>query len=857
MPYATLTRWLRAQLPEAAGRALPAWVQRELAHLLPGYGPAAAAVASDADRARLHAALYAAVRQALPRALTALVFDDWHAADPATVAWWQQAGERGELYGATAAAPAAARAPLRLVTLRDAECPAPLRDLRDAHQAAGQAEVLTAAPWSVAEVQALVRQLAGAPHDALAARLHTATAGNALFVHETLRHLAQLGLLQATGAGWASPFDAHQAPALPVPPSVLQTVLARLAPLDAATRRLLDAASLAGGSFEAADLAGTTPLDDFEAVAAIERACALRLLARDGAGGLHFTHALIAEALAGSLSPERQRLLHRRLASALERRGGAPSRIAHHLERAGAPALALRWRLAAAAAAEAVYAHAQALAEYSAALAHAPAAAQAAQVQRRRAAALQKLSRPAEADAAFAAAEQCALDAGLGDVVVATLIAKADHLCTSSRADEGLAIVDALLQDDLLSPTLQVQALEVRADALVLRGAGAEAMRVQQDALARLPAGASQLRGRLQMAIGRATVDGGDFDGASAWFDKAMRNYTVLGALDPLAKATFMRGTVELNRNRYARAAELLGRSRELGARAGNVPVQRGAILNLVKLYTQTGEVAAALQAIAEGEALSPLWESRVAEGAFLQARYYCHVLLGQLGSAFELLPRVLGDGERMDDLYWRIGAITLVLDLLILAGYDARADALLAEARSLCGDDRDGYHLPLLEAKRAWLQLLQGDAAGALARVTALDAMGPGATIAETVDLRRHVEAGAHLALGDAAAALAAVPEPQRSSTEESKALQWAVRVSAEARLGRLDRRHPRSDRAIADRRVAPARPRRPGAAPRLRGGARADRRRRGRRPRRRRRCHPARAVAVAGSAAGSGRAG
>ena len=118
-------------------------------------------------------------------------------------------------------------------------------------------------------------------------------------------------------------------------------------------------------------------------------------------------------------------------------------------------------------------------------------------MQRRRALALQKLSRPAEADAAFAAAEQAALDAGLGDVVVATLLAKADHLCTSSRADEGLAIVDTLLQDDLLSPTLQVQALEVRADALILRGASAEALRVQKDALARLPGGASHQRGRL------------------------------------------------------------------------------------------------------------------------------------------------------------------------------------------------------------------------------------------------------------------------------------------------------------------------------------------------------------------------
>ena len=375
VPYATLTRWLRAHLPEAAGHALPAWAQRELAHLLPGYGPAAAPIASDADRARLHAALDAALNQALPRPLAALVFDDWHAADPATVAWWQQAGERAQVFGAGAALPAAASAPLRLVTLRDAECPEPLRGLRDAHQAAGQADVLAVAPWSLAEVQALVRQLAGAPHDALAARLHAATAGNALFVHETLRHLAQLGLLQAEGGGWRSPFDAAQAPALPVPPSVLQTVLARLATLDDATRRLLDAASLAGGSFEAAELAAPPrsmtsrpwPRSSAPARSACSRA-------RATAACTSRTHSL----------PKRWPARSRPNASVcctgawpVRWSGAAAHRRALRTTwNRPAPAQALRWRLAAAAAAEAVYAHTQALAEYGAALAHAPAAAQ-------------------------------------------------------------------------------------------------------------------------------------------------------------------------------------------------------------------------------------------------------------------------------------------------------------------------------------------------------------------------------------------------------------------------------------------------------------------------------------------------
>ncbi len=103
-----------------------------------------------------------------------------------------------------------------------------------------------------------------------------------------------------------------------------------------------------------------------------------------------------------------------------------------------------------------------------------------------------------------------------------------------------------------------------------------------------------------------------------------------------------------------------------------------------------------------------------------------------------------------------------------------------------LCADDRDGHHRPLVEAKQAWCELLRGEPSAALAR---LETLGPidGMKMPEATDVRRHVEAAARLALGDAAGARALLADPARSSTEESKALQWAARLRAEAALGGL----------------------------------------------------------------------
>lgn len=769
LPYATLTRLLRERLGARSLAGLPAWVQRDLAHLLPELGPAAGPLAGDADRHRLHAAATEALQRHWPADAGSVVFDDWHAADPATLAWWAQARAAGA-FGRSC-----------ILTARDAELPASLRQLLDAGQQGGHDAAFVLAPLAPGAVAAL---LGHASDDALALRLQQATGGNPYYLQETLRHLVQIGWLRRTAQGrWQAP-TGDAAASVAVPPAVAQAVQARIAALDDATRRLLEAASLAGGGFDAADLDGTTALTGFEQVAALERACAARLLEHDAAGALRFTHELLAQALAERLSPERRRLLHSRLAVALERRGAAAARIAGHLEKAGTPGAALRWRLAAAAAAEAVAAHEQALAEYEAALVDAPSPPQATRIRLRRAAALQRLGRTDAAEAALHAAEDEAVAAGDGAGALAAQLAMAELWGCSNRVGEALARVDALLADGVLTRTQQAEALEIRSDALLRQGEAAAAEAALDEAVARLPAGPSAQRGKLLLAAGRARFYRGDMDGAARCLDGAVRVYTAVGALEPLAKATYMRGAVEMNRADPAQALAWLERGRALAERAGSVPVQRGAILNLVKILTQTGRVTEALAALQAGEALAPVYENATIEAAFVQSHYYCQVLQGDVDGALARIPAVLATGDACVDVYWRVGARQLVVDLLLLTGRLDRAADLLAEASALCDADRDGHHRPLVLAKRAWLALLRGDAAGALAL---LAPAGPPteAALPEAVDVMRHVEAAASLALGDAASALARLPDPGAASTEESKALQWAVRLQAEAAAG------------------------------------------------------------------------
>jgi DNA-binding SARP family transcriptional activator len=284
-----------------------------------GGSPAAARLLfpADAQGAPLrHPALVRAVvdqlRGAAQRGLRAVVLDDLHFADEASVELLQ------------ALASAEAMPDLRLAfASRPAEGPAAATVLSEALL---DAQVLAPIPveaLSPAQMQDLVESLAltGIDTALLGAQLHQRTGGNPLFALETLRQghaQASLGSLR-----------------LPTPVSVMRLIQRRLAQLAPQALRLARCAAVAGQDFDialAAHVLEVPAINLAEAWSELEAAQVLRDLA--------FAHDLIFEAALASVPAALARHLHAQVAAYLVVKQAEPARIAQHWEQARAWAAA-------------------------------------------------------------------------------------------------------------------------------------------------------------------------------------------------------------------------------------------------------------------------------------------------------------------------------------------------------------------------------------------------------------------------------------------------------------------------------------------------------------------------------------
>jgi DNA-binding SARP family transcriptional activator/tetratricopeptide (TPR) repeat protein len=178
------------------------------------------------------------------------------------------------------------------------------------------------------DVAALARaRLGAAAPPGVAEAVHERTGGNAFFVEEVLRGLAE---------------DVRD----PVPESVRQAVGARLARLDEPAEQLVALAAVLGLHVEIGVLEAVADLPPAAAEAALDELVRAHLL-RPSAGSAHaveFPHALVREAVYAELNALRRARLHRRCAEALI--GLSEERhleeIAHHLYEAAGPADAAR-----------------------------------------------------------------------------------------------------------------------------------------------------------------------------------------------------------------------------------------------------------------------------------------------------------------------------------------------------------------------------------------------------------------------------------------------------------------------------------------------------------------------------------
>lgn len=125
-----------------------------------------------------------------------------------------------------------------------------------------------------------------------------------------------------------------------VPDSVRVTILARLRLMNRMERRVVGCASAIGCGFGLDVLSATVTCSRAQARTALERAQMLELVvAEPHAERFTFRHALIRDVIYGELITTRTRLLHRRIARALERVGAERdahlSDLAYHSWAAG------------------------------------------------------------------------------------------------------------------------------------------------------------------------------------------------------------------------------------------------------------------------------------------------------------------------------------------------------------------------------------------------------------------------------------------------------------------------------------------------------------------------------------------
>ena len=301
---AVMARLLRAVLQAFSIAPSPVRTQ-ELALLLPELGTPVP-WSGPAQRLLLQRAIDATLCDATALGLRAVVVDDLHFADDASLDLLQALIESDAL------------ATLRWgLAQRPADAGQGATQLRTALEEAQRIEAVTLAPLGLAQLAELVESL-GLPEldpARLAPALLRHSGGNPLFALETLRDLVLSGDAVALEAGGK----------LPQPRSVSALVERRLAQLTSAALKLARLAALAGANFNA-ELAAVVldahPLDIAEPWRELEAAQVIR----DGG----FAHDLIFEATLASVPAPIAALLHQRIAENLDARGVAPASVAPH-----------------------------------------------------------------------------------------------------------------------------------------------------------------------------------------------------------------------------------------------------------------------------------------------------------------------------------------------------------------------------------------------------------------------------------------------------------------------------------------------------------------------------------------------
>ncbi len=361
LAYAPVGFWLRAEAIRSRLLSLPALWLSEVARFVPQILvehpglPPPGPLTESWQRQRLFEALARAILAARQPLL--LLLDDLQWCDHETLAWLHY------LLRFDPTARLLIVSTLRAEELTDAH---PLHAWLATLRREGQLTQLILEGFSTAETAALAAQLAGHELDPDAAiRLYQETEGNALFVVETMRMAHE----QAEAQEGQAPTEPGGLQEVRVLPTIQAVITARLAKLSPEARELVTVASVMGHAFSFELLSEVSKRGEDELLEALDELWQRRILLEAQGEGYNFSHAKLREVAYAELRPPRRRLLHRRVADALERVSAnnldsVSGQMASHYEQAGIGERDQR----AAEVAERIYAHAEALIAYRRAL---------------------------------------------------------------------------------------------------------------------------------------------------------------------------------------------------------------------------------------------------------------------------------------------------------------------------------------------------------------------------------------------------------------------------------------------------------------------------------------------------------
>lgn len=311
-----LNDYLRS-LDPAFLQALGEETVAELAAIFPALATLRAQPASfglQAERYRAHYAIRALLERLATRRPLVLTLDDVHWADEASIEAVAHLLRR--LRGPLLVVAAARRPVERLATAFEVL------------ERRGGGARLEPLPLSHAEGEALL----GVAHDAATrADLYRESGGNPFYLEELARAAAR-GHTAAAGRAMPDLGD------IVLPAGVATAIAGELADLSENARLVLDAAAVAGDSFEPELLAAITASPTSPALVALDELLSADLVRQTAAPRVfRFRHPIVRRAVYERAPAGWRLAAHARAAAALSAAGAAPADCAHHVERSAAP----------------------------------------------------------------------------------------------------------------------------------------------------------------------------------------------------------------------------------------------------------------------------------------------------------------------------------------------------------------------------------------------------------------------------------------------------------------------------------------------------------------------------------------